>query len=143
MASITKSRAEDISIGELSRVAGVHIETIRYYEKIKMLPPPPRTAGGRRAYGSDQAQTLSFIRRARELGFTLKEIRALIELNASKNASCGEVQEIASGHLESVRAKLSDLTKLEKILAQTVARCAGNLSAACPVLDMLGSQGSA
>ncbi len=140
MGSITNARAAVLSIGELSRQAGVHIETIRYYEKIKMLPAPPRTEGGRRAYEPEHTRTLSFIRRSRELGFTLDEIRALIGLNASKITSCAEVKELASSHLESVRAKLSDLTRLERILAQTVMQCAGNLSSVCPVLDMLNSE---
>ena len=139
MAVITNARAEGLSIGELSRRTGVHIETIRYYERIMMLPAPPRTGGGRRVYGAEQLRTLAFIRRARELGFTLDEIRALIELNTSEGATCAEVREIAINHLESVRAKLADLARLETILAETIARCAGNLSPACPVLDMLAT----
>ena len=142
MTVITNARVEGLSIGELSRRTGVHIETIRYYEKIKMLPPPPRTAAGRRVYGPDQTRTLAFIRRARELGFTLQEIRALIALNASECSSCSEVQAIATHHLEGIRAKLADLARLENILSETVARCAGNLSPACPVLDMLAGPGS-
>ena len=66
------------SIGELSRLTGVHIETIRYYERVKILPTPPRTEGGRRAYGQSHRRTLGFIRRARDLGFSLDEIRALL-----------------------------------------------------------------
>jgi MerR family mercuric resistance operon transcriptional regulator len=76
MRPITDARAEGLMIGELSRQTGVHIETIRYYEKINMLPAPPRTAGGRRVYGPVETRTLAFIRRARELGFTLDEILA-------------------------------------------------------------------
>jgi MerR family mercuric resistance operon transcriptional regulator len=82
MPDITDARAGNLSIGEISRRTGVHIETIRYYEKVKMLPPPPRTEGGRRVYGSSQMRTLTFIRRARELGFTLDEIRNLLGLRA-------------------------------------------------------------
>ncbi|MGH6907458.1 MAG: MerR family transcriptional regulator [Aestuariivirga sp.] len=140
MAAITNALTEVLSIGELSRRTGVHIETIRYYEKIKMLPAPPRTEGGRRIYGPDQTRTLAFIRRARELGFTLEEIRALIELNASEGASCAEVRDIASRHLESVRAKHADLARLETILSQTIARCSNNLSPVCPVLNMLDKE---
>jgi len=80
MRTITSSGAENISIGELSKLSGVNIETIRYYERIKMLPPPPRTASGRRLYGAVEKRTLSFIRRSRDLGFTLEEIRALLAL---------------------------------------------------------------
>ena len=78
MRTITVSRAEDLPIGKLSRVTGVNIETIRYYERIKMIPPPPRTASGRRIYDSTHLRILAFIRRSRELGFSLDEIRALI-----------------------------------------------------------------
>jgi MerR family mercuric resistance operon transcriptional regulator len=78
MRSITSSRPEIFSIGELSKHSGVNIETIRYYERIKMLPAPPRTANGRRVYGPTEKRTLAFIRRSRDLGFTLEEIRALL-----------------------------------------------------------------
>jgi hypothetical protein len=80
MRAITSSGAENISIGELSKDSGVNIETIRYYERIKMLPAPPRTASGRRVYGPAEKRTLAFIRRSRDLGFTLEEIRALLAL---------------------------------------------------------------
>jgi DNA-binding transcriptional MerR regulator len=80
--------SEALPIGELSRRTGVHIETIRYYERIKMLPAPPRTASGRRVYGLTETQTLAFIRRSRELGFTLDEIRTLLALS-TKNGQRG------------------------------------------------------
>jgi MerR family mercuric resistance operon transcriptional regulator len=102
-----------LSIGPLSRLTGVHIETIRYYERVKMLPAPPRTEGGRRVYGQSHRQTLGFIRRARDLGFTLDEIRALLDLDGSRRPSCAKAREIASLHLINVRAKLADLARLE------------------------------
>lgn len=140
MRAITSSRAENHPIGELSRLCGVNIETIRYYERIKMLPPPPRTASGRRIYGSTDLRTLTFIRRSRELGFSLDEIRALLRLAGPEKASCREVRAIAAHHLEDIRAKLSDLKKLERLLAKTVARCSGNTAPDCPVLDILDVQ---
>jgi MerR family mercuric resistance operon transcriptional regulator len=124
-------------IGELSRRSGVNIETIRYYERIKMLPAPPRTASGRRVYGTTDLRVLTFIRRSRELGFSLDEIRALLRLGAPGKASCSEVKAIATHHLEDVRARLFDLSKLERLLAKTVARCSGNKVPNCPVLDIL------
>ena len=142
MRAITSSRTENLPIGELSRLSGVNIETIRYYERIKMLPPPPRTASGRRIYGSTDLRTLTFIRRSRELGFSLDEIRALLRLGALKKASCREVREIAAHHLEEIRAKLGDLKKLERLLTKTVARCSGNTAPDCPVLDILDIQRS-
>jgi MerR family transcriptional regulator, mercuric resistance operon regulatory protein len=142
MRAITSSRAENHPIGELSRLSGVNIETIRYYERIKMLPRPPRTASGRRIYGSTDLRTLTFIRRSRELGFSLNEIRALLRLGGPEKASCREVREIAAHHLGDIRAKLGDLKKLERLLAKTVARCSGNTAPDCPVLDILDVQRS-
>ena len=137
MRAITAARAEHMPIGELSRVSGVNIETIRYYERIKMLSAPQRTASGRRVYGSTELRILAFIRRSRELGFSLNEIRALLRLGAPGKASCSEVKVIATLHLEDIRAKLSDLKKLERLLAKTVARCSGKKAPNCPVLDIL------
>src|SRR5882762_3863803 len=84
MPAITASRSEHKPIGELSRLSGVNIETIRYYERVKMLPPPPRPASGRRVYGATHLRTFTFIRRSRELGFSLDEIRALLRLGVLK-----------------------------------------------------------
>jgi len=135
--TITALRAEHLPIGELSRLSGVNIETIRYYERIKMLPAPQRTANGRRIYGAMELRMLAFIRRSRELGFSLNAIRALLRLGAPGMASCREVKVIATHHLEDIRAKLSDLKKLERLLAKTVARCSGKTVPNCPVLDIL------
>ena len=137
MRPVTLPRAENLPIGELSKRSGVNIETIRYYERIKMLPAPPRTANGRRVYGSHEARILAFIRRSRELGFSLDEIRALLRLGGPEKASCREVRKIAAHHLEEVRAKLSDLRKLERVLSKTVALCSGKITPNCPVLDIL------
>ena len=118
MRAITASRAEHFPIGEFSRLTGVNIETIRYYERIKMLPAPPRTPSGRRVYGPSDLRVVAFIRRSRELGFSLDEIRALLRLGAPRTASCREVKDIATHHLQDVRAKISDLAKLERLLAK-------------------------
>ena len=124
-------------IGKLSDLTGVNIETIRYYEKIGMLPAPPRTESGRRIYGPAESLILAFIRRSRELGFSLNEVRALLPLRTPEKASCREVREIAARHLEDIRTKLNDLKKLERVLARTVARCSGKAAPDCPVLDIL------
>ena len=140
MGRITASRApksERIPIGRLSELTGVNIETIRYYEKVKMLQAARRTAGGHRVYDSEEARTLHFIRRSRELGFTLDEIRALLALGGPGRASCREVRDIASHHLQEIRAKIADLAKLEKLLAKTIAKCSGSVAPDCPVIDIL------
>jgi MerR family transcriptional regulator, mercuric resistance operon regulatory protein len=134
------SRVRTLSIGQLSRLTGVNIETVRYYERIKILPSPPRSASGRRIYDSTHVRALAFIRRSRELGFSLEQIRALMRLSGPEKATCQEVRQIASHHLEHLRAKLSDLKKLERVLAKTVARCSGGLAPDCPVLEILDVQ---
>jgi len=143
MRQITASRAEKlegIPIGELSRLTGVNIETIRYYEKIKMLQAPPRTDGGHRVYGSTETRVLVFIRRARELGFSLDEIRALLALGGPGKASCADVRKVAAHHLDDIRAKIGDLKRLERLLAKTIAQCSGKKVPDCPVLDILDIQ---
>lgn len=136
MTAITKPRPA-FSIGEISRLAGVNIETIRYYERIGVLPAPPRTASGRRIYGERERRVLTFIRRGRELGFSIPEIRALLALGAPGDASCAQVREIASAHLVEVRAKIADLVKLETMLSAAVAQCTGDIAPVCPVIDIL------
>jgi MerR family transcriptional regulator, mercuric resistance operon regulatory protein len=140
MRAITSLRTQNLSIGELSKHSGVNIETIRYYERVEMLVPPPRTASGRRVYGATDLRILVFIRRSRELGFSLDEIRALLRLGGPGQASCREVREIAASHLEDIRLKLSDLRKLERLLSKTVARCSGEMAPDCPILDILDIQ---
>jgi MerR family mercuric resistance operon transcriptional regulator len=124
------------AIGELSRLTGVNIETIRYYERMELLPRPPRTQSGRRAFGPDGVRTLAFIKRARELGFCLEDIRALLSFRGAEHG-CKDVKAIASRHLEGVRVKMRHLEDLEKILADAVARCPGDRIADCSVLEIL------
>jgi MerR family transcriptional regulator, mercuric resistance operon regulatory protein len=129
---------EALSIGALSRRTAVNIETIRYYERIKMLPAPQRTASGRRVYGPAETRTLVFIRRSRELGFTLNEIRALLALSAkSGQGTCAEVRDLAAGHLGEVRAKIADLRAMERVLADAVRRCDSGEAPGCPLIETL------
>jgi MerR family mercuric resistance operon transcriptional regulator len=92
MRAITDSRATGLTIGKLSELTGVNVETIRYYERTKVLPAPPRTQSGRRLYQAADVRTLAFLRRARELDFTLEEVRALLRLGGPDNAPCREVR---------------------------------------------------
>ena len=141
MGATTGERSGAITIGQLSQQTGVNIETIRYFEKVGLLSAPPRTEGGRRSYCTEHVRTLAFIRRGRELGFTPGEVRTLLELRRPGKASCCEVQEIAAHHLARVRAKIADLTRLERLLAETIEQCSGKAAPECPVLDMLGHTG--
>ena len=131
---------ETLTISRLARQGGVNLETIRYYEKIKVLPPPLRAANGRRVYGPTERRVLAFVRRSRELGFSLDEVRTLLRLGGPEKASCREVREISAHHLNDIRAKIADLRKLEHLLARTVARCTGSTAPDCPVLDILDIQ---
>jgi MerR family mercuric resistance operon transcriptional regulator len=97
-------------IGGLSRRTGCNVETIRYYERIGLLPAPPRR-GRYRCYGPEDVGRLGFLRRARELGFTLDEVRALLDLAAGGQSSCAAAREIAAAHLREVRARISDLRR--------------------------------
>ena len=127
----------EFSIGELSQQTGCNIETIRYYEKVSLLPAPPRTQGGHRIYGANHAKRLGFVRRSRELGFSLDEIRALLELADGADYDCGEVKAITLLHLQSVKEKVRDLKKLEKTLAQIARECGGGIAPTCPIIDAL------
>lgn len=142
MPAITASRADGLTIGKLSELTGVNIETIRYYEKVKVLPAPLRTENGRRVYGPTETRILAFVKRSRELGFSLDEVRALLRLGGPEKASCREVRNIAAHHLDDIRAKISDLRKMEHLLAETVAQCTGTIAPECPVLDILDTQGA-
>ena len=126
------------SIGQLADASGVHLETIRYYERIGLMPEPERSAGGHRCYAAEHVRRLMFIRRARELGFGIESIRTLLGLAQPGRASCDEVREIAAEHLKGVRGKLADLRRLERILAETVAKCERSVPPECPIIDMLG-----
>ena len=131
---------QPLTIGRLASAAGINLETVSYYERIGLMPPPARTTNGHRAYEQIHLRRLAFIRRARELGFSIEDIRALLALAEPSRASCAEVREIAQMHLDEVKAKLADLTKLEGILAATIAQCSGNAAPSCPVLNMLATR---
>lgn len=130
---------EPLSIGKLAARAAVNLETVRYYEKIGLLPLPPRTEGGHRLYGEEHVKRLIFVRRARELGFTLEEIRALLRLADDQQSSCAKVRVLASDHLSDVRARIADLRRMERVLKQTIGRCAEGTRTECPLLEVLFS----
>jgi MerR family mercuric resistance operon transcriptional regulator len=103
-----------------------------------MLPAPPRTTSGRRVYGPAETRSLAFIRRSRELGFTLEEIRALLDLSADDgNNTCAEVRRLAASHLADVRAKIADLRTMASVLSEAVRRCDAGELPGCPLIDAL------
>ena len=130
-------------IGAASERSGCTIETIRYYERIGLVPKPPRNASRYRVYAPGDVERLVFIRRARELGFTLGEIRDLLRLAADVANPCAAVREVAAGHLADIRTKIADLRRMEQQLAKAVRRCAPGEQAGCPVIEALSPEVSA
>lgn len=131
------TNARGYPIGEMSKRTGVNIETIRYYERIKIMPQPDRTAGGNRQYNHDQLKRLSFIKTSRELGFSIDEIRALLEMVDRQDFTCSEVHGLTIGHLASVREKIKGLRRLEKALVGMAAECSQGDVPDCPILETL------
>jgi MerR family transcriptional regulator, mercuric resistance operon regulatory protein len=135
---MTSARGGTVRIGDLAQRTGCNIETIRYYERIGLLAAPPRSVGGYRLYGAADLQRVTFIRRARGLGFSVKEVRALLALAAvGERDTCERVRAIAAHHLAEVRARIADLRAMEHVLADAVARCAAGELPGCPIIGAL------
>lgn len=130
-----------ITIGRLSAATGVNIETIRYYEKIGLTGKPRRCAAGRRLYDARDISRLNFIRRGRELGFSLNAIRSLLALEA-QDAPCPGAKAITELHLGDIRARIADLRKLEENLSKLATACDVSEPSQCPVIDALGRDAS-
>lgn len=124
-------------IGELAKQSGVKVETVRYYEQSGLLPNPPRTEGGHRLYTDAHFKRLVFIRRCRELGFSMEEIRALLDLVDGRKYKCGEIQALTLEHAAAVRRKIEDLRQLERTLTRIAAECEGGAVPECPIINAL------
>lgn len=124
------------TIGVLSRESGVHQETIRYYERIGLLPPPLRSANGYRCYDEAAIKRLRFIRRGRELGFGIEEIKTLLQLADNRDQSCREADRLAQVHLTEVEAKIADLMALREVLTQ-LTRCQSPTTEHCRLIEAL------
>ncbi len=125
------------AIGRMSHLTGVNIETIRYYERIAIMPKPDRTGGGNRQYNHDQLKRLSFVKKCRDLGFSLDEIRALLEMVDGHDFTCGEVHDMTVSHLNNINKKLSDLIQLEKTLSKMASQCSKGDVPECPIIETL------
>jgi MerR family transcriptional regulator, mercuric resistance operon regulatory protein len=134
-------RTGRIAIGAVSKHTGINVETIRYYERAGLLPAPARSSGGYRLYGTDHVKRLSFIRRARVLGFSLAEVRRLLALADQRRRPCAEVRGVAAAHLEEVKGKIADLRQMERVLKETIARCEAGGGSHCPMIDALYTEG--
>ena len=130
-------QAKRITRGVLSQRAGCNIETVRYYERAGLMPDPERSEGGYRLYQEQHVRRLQFIRRCRELGFTIAEIRALLDLVDHKGYTCEEVRDISIAHAEEVRRKIEDLRRLERTMRAMIKECDGGAVPECPIIDAL------
>jgi MerR family mercuric resistance operon transcriptional regulator len=131
------------AIGVLWKSTGCRVETIRYYERAGLLPTPGRSPGGYRLYGTGHLTRLAFIRRARALGFSIDEVRALLALADHGRRPCAEARGLAATHLEGVRAKIASLKEMERVLRETVSRCGSGKGSHCPLIEALYQDGSA
>ena len=126
-----------MGIGEMSRQTGVGIETIRYFEKIGMMPAPGRSEGGNRQYTNDHLQRLFFINRSRQIGFSQSEIKTLLSMVDAEDVTCSEVHSITTGHIADIRRKIRDLQNLEKVLTQMARECNRGDIPDCPIIETL------
>jgi Cu(I)-responsive transcriptional regulator len=131
-----------MKIGELARATGTGVETVRFYEKSGLLPPPARTGSNYRSYGSDHLQRLSFVRRARALGFSLDDVRALLALADNREQPCEAVDAIASAELDMVDRKIADLSRMRDELARIVGACRHGTVSECRIIETLGPRES-
>lgn len=132
-----RAAAKGLQRAELAKRTGCNLETVRYYEKIGLLPEPPRTVNGYRSYDSPYERRLRFVLRARELGFSLDEVRELLRLADERDQPCAEASRLASLHLADVRAKIADLRRMERVLKDVVAQCGDGTRPDCPLIETL------
>jgi len=130
-----------MKIGEMASATATNIETVRYYEKIGLLPPPARDAANYRSYGNEHLARLSFIRRARDLGFTLDQVRELLGLADDRAQSCAAVDAIATAHLTEIDRKIADLQALRGELSRMIGDCRRGTVAECLIIDSLAPAG--
>ena len=129
---------DDLTIGQLAKHAGVNVETIRYYERRALIPEPPRRASGYRQYSQDFVLRIRFIKRAQELGFSLKEIKDLLALRIESVSVCSDVKAQAELKLADIEAKIQLLQRMKETLSELVKACEENqLTGECPILKTL------
>lgn len=127
-------------IGELANATGVRVETIRFYEAEGVLPATTRTSGNYRVYNRDHLQRLSFVKRSRDLGFTLDQVRLLLRLADDTDAPCAEVDALATDHIKQIDRKISDLRSLRRELASRLNNCSDGRIANCGIIESLGAE---
>jgi len=126
-----------LTIGDLGKATNTKVETVRYYERIGLLPKPVRSSGNYRTYGAAELGRLSFIRRTRDLGFSLDQVRALLGLSDDRTCDCAGIDRIANEHLREVDRKLADLSALRRELKAVIESCDGGTVAECRIIEAL------
>ena len=126
-----------MKISTVAANSGCNLETIRYYERIGLMPPPERTPKGYREYSEADVERLRFISRGRGLGFSLQEIRSLLRLAQDPGISCSEVDQLARKHLDDILVRLKDLQRMAHELERTIDHCGGGQRGECTILDSL------
>jgi len=126
-----------LTIGDLAKATDTKVETVRYYERIGLLPAPARTGGNYRSYAAEHLGRLSFIRRARDLGFSLDQVRELLDLADQRDRSCEAVDAIARQHLAEVERKIADLAALRRELSEVIGQCRHGTVAECRIIEAL------
>ena len=133
-----------LTIGDVARRAGVGVETVRFYERQGLLEEPHRRASGYRQYDDEAVAVLRFIRRAKELGFTLKEIKGLLGLRLDSTATRSDVRREARAKVADIEARIADLQRMRDVLQTLIEKCHGDGAAAgCPILQSLQGEGEA
>jgi DNA-binding transcriptional MerR regulator len=131
-------RSKVLSIGDAARRTGIKVPTIRYYEQIGLVPAPGRSGGNRRYYGEDAIRRLTFIRHARELGFEIESIRALLALQDQPDQPCDDIDTLAREHLATIEEKIARLTGLRREMKRMLKSCSGGRVAECRVIESIG-----
>ena len=131
----------ELTIGGLAKATGTKPETIRYYERIGILGAPGRSGGNYRVYSEKELGRLSFVRRARDLGFSLDQVRELLDIADDRSRSCGAVDKLAREHLSAVDRKIADLSALRRELGSLLDQCSQGTIAECRIIDSLAPQG--
>lgn len=137
MSPNSRPSGSTVPIGLVSRRSGCSIDTIRFYEKTGILPQPRRTEAGRRVFDESDIARITFVRRARELGFSLDEVRGLLALAEGTGDSCDQVRSLARHHLDEIATRIADLTTMQTVLDALVAQCAQGTNPTCPLITAL------
>ena len=128
---------DNLTIGALARAGGVHVETVRYYQRRGLMAEPKRQTGSVRRYGDEAVRRLRFIRRAQDLGFTLEEIKILVRLGETPN--CRDAKTLATRKLQLVESRLGDLRRMQSALRSLVSQCESGKERSCPIIEVLSN----